>query len=177
MLKDKKKTIEVMRELYLQRKIKQLQMPIVQDNGFWLAKDLQGTDIDELGGKEVLSKDFMHGFVAPEMMPYLQTDLDLLSMDEALAKADKSLKAFYQTLVYRTIAEYRASVSTNGLGRRITGSPLGQPFETPQHGYIRPEEEEQQNKGGMFDFLKGKKVMGSSGASTATSNTQNPNRW
>lgn len=142
--------------------MKQLATPIVQENGYWLAKDMQATDLEEIKGREVLSKDFMHGFVAPEMGPFLQTDLDLLVGWAALAKQDKTLAAFYQTQVDRTVAEYRASGSINGMVRRITGSPIGQTFDAPQHGYMGPEEipQQQGQKGGLLDFLKGKKVVG-----------------
>lgn len=124
-------------------------------------------DLEELKHAEIMSKDVMLGNVEDSMGPYLQTDLDIINMLSAYSKNDPLLEQYYIDRSRRMVAEYRATRSIGGFERRGQGSPSGDMLNMHVQSYNAQQEQPQQKGGGLFDFMKGKKILGGQGADTS----------
>lgn len=137
---------------------------------------LMTSDASELEHKEIMSKDAMLGNISsPEMISFLLDDKDMLTSWSEMAKEDPLLEEFYKSLVLAWLAEFRITRSSGGFERAAQGSPNGDFFGMNPRGYGLPESPEEQKKGGIFDFLKGKKLLGGNPPNPAEQNIQK--RW
>lgn len=131
------------------------------------------SDASELEHKEILSKDTMLGNIKdPEMISYLLDDKDMLASWCAMAEEDPLMEKFYKSLAIGWLAEFRITRSSGGFERQAQGSPNGDFFAGHPQGYGMPEPQEQKSGGGMFDFLKGKKILGGNPPNPAEQNVR-----
>jgi len=156
--KEIKKTDDFLATLFR----RSMNLGFMPNNAYTHATYMMVSDVAEMEDKEILSKDTMLGNIEdPEMISYLMDDKDMLSSWCAMAEEEPMLKPFYKSLTKSWLAEFRITRSSGGFERSAQGSPNGDFFGAHPQGYEMPQNQpEQQKSGGMFDFLKGKKLLG-----------------
>lgn len=116
-------------------------------------------DLKDLEFTEILSKDVGLGNIKDDnLMALHQQYIEILSLWAAMAKEEPLLAPFYKTIAMAWIAELRATKAKGGMGYSGQLAPFGWSGSFGTYGIGRAMEEEGEKKG-MFDFLKGKKIF------------------
>ena len=129
-------------------------------NEFEYMHELSKTDIGQLKGKLiVLSKDVMLGNIKdPDMLALVHERIDILVNLGSMAEIDPYLREFFFSEGLAFLAKFRSTRALGGSERAGYGSPFGgwgTGFGSYGMGMPEPEQ-----KGDLFGFLKGKKLLG-----------------